>query len=324
MGGTGDGQLEGTFAPLLTAAGKGHPVFEGCLEFFAEGSQQALLDGANKVTGTRPGAATLAVHPTQKAGAEPMPVVVEHRYGAGRVLAVTADTTWKWKFQVEARGLESPYYRFWRQSVRWLSGRKMEDFVGEELLNAWSSKMEYQPDESVLITARVRDRDKQPKDDAIVQVEIHYPMPVERQTEDGKKQVQQKATLEFSRIPLGLGEYQASFKPLVGGIYRATVRASDKQGQLGQAELEFSVGQALTEFDRVDVDELSLRTIASETGGEFHTMATASRIPEAIDKKLRRRTYPEEKNLFNAPGFFLVFLSCVVLEWVLRKRYGLN
>jgi hypothetical protein len=92
----------------------------------------------------------------------------------------------------------------------------------------------------------------------------------------------------------------------------------------GAAEFEFVVGQAVGEFDRVDVDEPALRALASATGGEYHTMATAARIPDRIQKNIRRRTYPEERTLWNTPGFFLVFLGCVVLEWVLRKRYGLN
>ena len=324
ISGKGDGQIETSFAPRLTEAGQGHPVLEGCAAFFAPGAQQALLDGANKVAGVKPGATVLLVHPTERCGADPMPVAAEQRYGGGRVLAVTADTTWKWKFQIEARGLESPYYRFWRQSMRWLAERKPEDFQGQDLVAAWPGKSEYQPEEMVLMTAKVRDRARQPKDDATVQAEVLYPVPVPRISPEGQKHLEEKAVLELARIPLGLGEYQASFRPPAGGIYRAAVRASDRQGPLGQAEFEFVVGQAVGEFDRVDVDEPALRALASATGGEYHTMATAARIPDLIQKNIRRRTYPEERTLWNTPGFFLVFLGCVVLEWVLRKRYGLN
>jgi len=102
------------------------------------------------------------------------------------------------------------------------------------------------------------------------------------------------------------------------------VRASDDQGEIGRAELEFVVGDAAGEFDRVDVDELSLRAVASQTGGRFHTLATAGRIPDELEKKRHSRVYAEEKDLFNEPGFFLLFLGCVTVEWVLRKRHALN
>ncbi len=81
---------------------------------------------------------------------------------------------------------------------------------------------------------------------------------------------------------------------------------------------------AVGELDRVDVDELTLRAVASETGGEYHTFATAERIPQALESRRRRIVYHEEKTLWNTPAFFLVFLGCVTLEWIVRKRHMLN
>jgi len=325
MGGPADGHVEETFCARLTPAGRSHPVFEGCAELFEEGSERALLDGANRVVGAKPGATVLAVHPRESAGAEPMPIVVVQRFGAGFVLALTADTTWKWKFQVEGRGLDSPYYRFWRQSVRWLAGRKKEAPKGDELLSAWPSKIEYKADEAVLLQAQVTGRDKEPHDNATVLAELHYPAPVQRQNPRGETYSEDGVSLPLQRIPLSLGQYQGLFRPPVSGIYRAKVSASDDQGLLGQAEFEFVVGEATTEFDRVDVDELTLRAISGETGGEFHTLATASRIPAELEKRRRSRSYPEELNPWKAPGaFFLLFLTCVAFEWILRKRSALS
>jgi len=34
--------------------------------------------------------------------------------------------------------------------------------------------------------------------------------------------------------------------------------------------------------------------------------------------------YREEKNLWNGPEFFMIFLGCVTAEWILRRRSGLN
>jgi len=177
MRGPADGQTEQPFVPRLTPAGRVHPVFAGCAELFEEGTRRAELDGANRVAGAKPGATVLAVHPGEMAGAEPMPVVAVQRFGAGRVLSLMADTTWKWKFQVEAKGLESPYYRFWRQSLRWLAGRKEQEPRGEALLKAWPSKLEYGADETVIIEARARGRDREPTDNAEVRALIHYPTP---------------------------------------------------------------------------------------------------------------------------------------------------
>jgi len=102
------------------------------------------------------------------------------------------------------------------------------------------------------------------------------------------------------------------------------VTASDKNGEFARVEFEFSVGQTAGEFDRVDVDEVLLQTLAAETGGEFHTFATAAQIPEELDQRQHRVMYHEEKNIWNEWGFALVFLACASAEWLLRKRNALN
>lgn len=321
-----DGNERGEFSPRLTGAGRVHPVFEGCLDFFGAGSNRALLDGLNRVSGVKGGAEVLAVHPDATSGTAPLPVVVVIRSGGGYVLALTADTTWKWKFQVEARGQDSPYYRFWRQAVRWLHDPDRQPGLdgGKELLNAWPHKIDYKHGETVLLEAQVRGRDKEPTENATVQAEIQYPSAVQKVNPRGEQYAEKKTTVEFQHIPLSLGRYQASFEPPVGGIYRAIVDASDDSGHLGDTQFEFVVGEPVTEFDRVDVDELTLQEVAGETGGRFHTLATASRIPEELEQQRRRVTHHEELNLWNAPGFFMLFLGCVAMEWILRKRYALS
>ena len=253
------------------------------------------------------------------------PVLAAQRYGAGRVLSLTADTTWKWKFQIEALGMDGPYYRFWRQAVRWLAGRKEEDLSGEDLLWAGPNKVEYAYDETVLVEAKVRRRDKQPHDGAAVEMEVHYPVPIQRRNDEGAVYLEKSATIRFNPVPLGLGRYQASLRPPVGGIYRAVVKASDAGGMLAQTEFEFAVGQATSEFDRVDVDEVALRALAAETGGEFHTLATAGRIPDELERRRRRVIEQKEIDPWSAPLYFMpLFLAFATAEWLLRKRSGLN
>jgi hypothetical protein len=277
------------------------------------------------VTGVKPGATVLAVHPTEQAGGEPLPVVAVQRFGGGRVLALTGDTTWKWKFQIEGRGLDSPYYRFWRQSVRWLSGRRAEEFRDGSLLSAWPAEVEYEREDTVRLHAQVRRRDREPHDSATVKAELHYPAPVRRQNSRGEEFTEDSTTVELRHVPLSLGQYQASWQSPTAGIFRAVVTASDEEGPLGQTEFEFVVGEATTEFDRVDVDELALRSISSETGGEFHTLADAGRIPDELENRRRSIISHKDINPWNTPwAFYLLFLGFVASEWILRKKSGLS
>ncbi len=339
-----DGQTAGNFAPALTPLGRAHPVFEGCEKFFEDSSNpaepaaeksaaaMATLDGANRVVGVKPGAEVLMVNPkeTLPGGSESMPVVAVQQFGVGRVLALTADTTWKWRFQMEGHGLDSPYYRFWRQSVRWAAGRK--DQGGQRVkdrLIAWPDKLEYALGEPMAIEARVQSADGEPLDNAKVEVEIQNPTPggaaatppAAPKSAAGDAPAA-KAVLE--RDAQTVGQYRGSVSPSAGGIGRAIVTASDKNAEFARVEFEFSVGQTAGEFDRVDVDEVLLQTLAAETGGEFHTFATAAQIPEELDQRQHRVMYHEEKNIWNEWGFALVFLACASAEWLLRKRNALN
>jgi hypothetical protein len=79
----------------------------------ARGVWEALppLDGANDLGRLTPTTKPLAVT------ADGRPLLVAREYGAGRVLAFAADSTWRWAMQ----GAGDQHRRFWRQLVLWLA-----------------------------------------------------------------------------------------------------------------------------------------------------------------------------------------------------------
>jgi len=437
MGGESDGHVEQSFRLVLTDLGRDHLVFRGCEEFFDGADAPGRLDGANRVTGAKHGADVLAAHPAERAGGRPMPVVAVHRYGAGRVMAFTADTTWKWKFRMAARGLDSPYYRFWRQSIRWLVSAEEDEeaAVESERVAAWTPQFAYGPDRHVALRARVKSGDGSPETGATVDVtvrypvpvprpqgrgadaveesmtvrlmpdpqvqgeyeklwlppvpglyqataraqlggrdlgaarfefavglavsawttrpqydvgrpvvlrarvrgkgreplagarvtaEIEYPFPVQREGVHGRLLTEEGTTVEFSELPDSPGEHQVTWRPLVPGLYRATVTARDAEGGQGSYLLEFVVGSSAPEFHRLDVDQDVLRLLARTTRGRAHTLATAASIPDELARRRTRQFRRQEITLWNAPWFFAAFLACLTCEWLLRKRRALN
>jgi hypothetical protein len=253
-----------------------------------------------------------------------MPVVAVQSFGAGRTMALTADTTWKWKFQVEARGQDSPYYRLWRQAMRWLAGRREEEMAPDQRVKGWTARPEYEPGQRVVLKARVRDAEGQPEERADVQVLLTYPIPVRREEPGGKEIVEEGTTVGLEQVPLSLGEYQIPWDPPATGLYGATALAARDGARLGSDEFEFVVGRAASEFDRVDADEQLLQALAGQTGGVFHRLTTAGAIPAEIEQRRSLVAHRREINLWNAPWLLAAFLACVTAEWVLRKRRGLN
>jgi hypothetical protein len=209
--------------------------------------------------------------------------------------------------------------------MRWLSGRDVSEMAPDQLVRAWPARVEYEPDEVVVFNARVRDRARQPEENASVDVRVTYPAPVRRDGPDGEERREKEAVVELSPLPLSLGQYQGSWAPPVSGLYHATAQARLNGEALGQDSFEFVVGQAASEFDRVDVAEGVLQALAAQTGGSYHTQASASRIPDELERRRRLVLYHKKVNPWDTPWwFFALFLLCVTAEWVVRKRHGLD
>lgn len=247
MGGPRDGHVEEPFVPRLTDVGRDHLVFRGCEEFFTGVDAPGKLDGANRVAGLKRNAEALAVHPAEQAGGGPLPVAAVHRYGGGRVMAFTGDTTWKWKFGMATQGLDSPYYRFWRQSVRWLAATEEDetDKEASELVTAWTPHFANEPDQHVVLKARVKDAGGDPVSDAAVQAFITFPVPVERMGTTGMEQVV-SASVPLLPVAASPGDYEAAWLPPVRGLYQATARVKHQGRDLGAAPFEFATGLAVS------------------------------------------------------------------------------
>ena len=121
----GGGLDESRFAPRLTAEGERHFVTR--LEPSPEDNRAVWaelpeLDGTNVVGRLQDDSVALLVHPVRTADGAPMPILAARAAGRGRVLALTADTSWYWNFKTVAQGGSNrQYLRFWQNAVRWLT-----------------------------------------------------------------------------------------------------------------------------------------------------------------------------------------------------------
>ncbi len=316
----------GSFHPRLTPAGKAHPIFRGCAPFFTSGDTQVALGGMNEVSGIKDGATVLCIRPPTNAESVASPVVAVQRSGNGQVLALTANSTWKWRFHVEGDQLNSPYYRFWRQSLRWLKDPEKRRPPEDEAtgLTAWTDSRRYDPGETVTIKAKLGNRSPTGKKAPAVRARIQFPRDVPTSGSEEDESARHSKTLSLRPIPMVPERYTTTFEPPVNGTYEATVTADIQGGSADPQRLRFAVGQTVSEFDRVDVDETTLHQTAAESGGTHHTIATATDIAGEIVSRSQNIIRRHELNLWNAPLFFIFVLSCLTVEWILRKHYGLS
>ena len=301
-------QREGPFVPLLTDEGKRHPafVFTGDrLRDEEQWNETARLDGVSVVQRARPGATVLAVHPDFKVGDNSAVVMAYQNYGGGKVMAVLADTTWKWSRTARLVGRSDTLYaRFWSQTIRWLAGRSLDD--NRPLLTVSTDRAGSEAGRPVTVKVTRQPRPDVDFSKAELVAEARGPAG--------------EVTLPLAAGSAHPDEFTALFTPPAGGRYEITARLSAEGKLLANQSAEVLVQGSALELADPRANPRPLEAIATTTGGIYMDMPQAGTLADKLPKKDRRRVTVERREYWNSPLLFVVFLGAVTTEWVLRRR----
>jgi len=325
-GGRSQRQETRRFVPQLTAAGQAHPIFTGIAGYFAgpagrlpdaDKAELPELLGCVEVVRAKPAAEVLAVHPTSRNASGPLIVLAVQRFGAGRVAALTCDTTWRWYLPLRTLGRDSPYERFWGQLVRWLADVATDLREGAGCVVAKLDRQYIRLGQSARLTAHVLDESGLAPDRPTVWAELR---PAGSDS-DARR-------IELTRQPAG-DLFQAELTPAEGGHFTVTVAAKDKSGRvLGSDKLPLVVAAASTETEPLARNDDLLRRIAEVSGGEFVDIAM---LPELVDRIVQRRlqvagppSQPTVRRLYHFPTFLAALVCLLTAEWLLRRHWRLS
>ncbi len=297
--------------PQIEEPLKLEPTAEGLVHFVLrvgpeEGGTRALwremppLRGGSMIGEPKVGARLLAT------GNGQVPLLVSQEFGAGRTLAFGGDTTWQWHLYSDAG--KQVHRRFWRQLVLWLARR--ED-VGSA--RAWLNlaTRRVRVGESLEITAGAEDERGRFVSDGQYEVVVVDP--------DGKEH-QVRMYYQGDRMR---GVFWETKK---AGDY--TVKLTVRQGDellAGPVERKFLAFQQDLELVNPAADPELLAEIAELSGGEF---VLPEELP-AFLRKLKKRDFRLELRkrtvvrLWDNWPVLLLFVGLLVVEWTLRKRWGL-
>ena len=308
--GTGHTSTE-TFTPLVTEAGKTHPITE--LGDAAAGeSYDALppLEGVNLVAGLADGAETLLAHPFLNVDKGPAPVVAVREVGKGRSMAVLTDSTWVWSLpHVGNGGRGDAHRRFYANALRWL-------IRDPELSRA-----------KIVVDLP----------DAAKGVEPGVAVPLEVRTFNAKYQAEGKDPVKITLTPLDApdgtapivvdgvsgddGTFRASFKPPSPGAWRVRVDAQSNGKSIGTDEDAFVVRATATEKlhrePRADV----LQAIAAAGAGKAVGVDGVRGLP-FIDHEVERVHRQKTEPLWNRGWALAVVVALAGVEWWWRRRRG--
>ena len=260
------------------------------------------LSAVNRVHRVKPGATTLLAG-SGTPDARDRPVLAYQRYGRGLAIAFPVQDSWLWQMHSSVPVEDLSHETLWRQLLRWLVSEAHAPIVLEAATGIADL------DQTVSLRARVHDRSYLALNDADAVVAVTSPS---------------GATVELP-MPWTVtadGEYGASFTADEAGTYELRVRARAGGQPLSEAAAHVDAAELNEELFDATMRAAALQRIARETGGRFYTLDQAGALPRDVVFTRSGSTMLERRDLWDMPLVFLLLLSALAGEWIVRRRRG--
>ena len=305
--GTEDNVSVEPFIPVLTEAGKVHPLTKlapsvgGNLSAW---EQLPEMDGVNRISSLKSNAASLLNHPTAKDDAgKPLSVLSVQEVDKGRVMALNVDSSWRWSYSeaLEGEGNQA-YLRFWKNALRWLIAdpddaqaviqpSRENNLLGEEMT----------------LSFRTRNTAYLPRSNQSLEVIIVKP--------DGEQESHSVTTNEN-----GLG--QLTMTPTQQGVYQVRAVSGDNV----DVQTVFAVSARIAELEDIQPNHQLLQQLVAQykaTGTEAIWMSEYDEVQPIIHRKAERSIVQRTTTpLAFAPIWFLLLAPAVVGAVLIRRRNG--
>lgn len=298
------GLLKGSYRAQVNKTLARHPIVAlGPDPALTKQTWRALpaLYGANMVSAVKDGAQVLLQHPRARIqGGARLPILVVGESGRGRVAAMTADASWRWRFAADESAVGSDEYElFWDRMIRWLTRDPLL-----EPARISTDRERYGVGTELVISGRLRDKSYQPMDRARVELQFQPALQDEAVAvvdtdEDGQLQ----ATV---RAPSEPGAYE-----IVASVENEDV-----------AREVFVVEQSGDELADLEAISGELQAVAKETGGRLFLGIEDVPPLSELASNTRRAAGLASKQPLSKPWFIAIAVLLLGATWVLRRRWG--
>ena len=234
---------------------------------------------------------------------ESHPVMVTHRYGAGKVVYLGFDESWRWR---KGRD-DDPQRRFWLQ---------LADWAGEIPFAAKGERVALGADRITLsegetATLRTRFKDIDGNSDSTAELEAVF-------TKDGQA---------FASYPLAgeadTGMYRGKTAALPAGKYEVRIRDRAMGETYDEAVMQmFVAAHPDLEMTRTALNRGVLGSITRASSGRFHPEEDAEGLIEHLESLVEKVEESRVTYLWRSWWWFLGIIVLLTLEWILRKRAG--
>ena len=232
-------------------------------------------------------------------------------YGRGRVVYLAAPVS----YQLRLRRGDQYHHRFWGQLLRWAMTRDMG--AGSKTVRLSTDKDRYTQGDGVQVTAWLSQTDGIAVSGAQSQLVVRR---------DG----QEDATFGMEEDPDEPGAYRAVLEDLAPGPITIEITGNEvkdllnREGALGRVE-------TFVMIDSQDTRELSetrcnlplLTQIAEAAGGAIVPPTALRSAISHLDLAPIISEDVSQQSLWDRWRFLWIFVGCLTVEWVIRKRLGM-
>ncbi len=237
--------------------------------------------------------------------------LIAHQHaGAGQVLWIGVDSTWRWRLRVGDRY----HHRFWGQITRWAA--KFKASAGNEHVRFGPDRSEIEVGEDAILRARWNQRFLNEFPDLKARAEFF-----DVDAPEGAGPVATVALEPTDTRPL---IHEGKATSLDAGEYRVelTVSNADLGDEPVTAEL-IVAERGTSELAELAADRNLLEQIAEVTGGRFFYPDEIDEIPELFASVTQHESSREEIPLWDHWLVLALSFGLLTTEWVLRKLNGL-
>lgn len=231
------------------------------------------------------------------------PLLAVRSGGEQKSMVILARGIFRWELMTQSRPSSAGVFRTWiGNAVRWLGVREEDKPVRLSV-----SRSVLRAGEDVVFAVRAVDESVQPVEGADVMVRFAAPA--------GRQPVRLSDQ--------GSGLYQAVFRPLQEGMYRAVAEASAEGQVLGKDTTEFSVSAFNPEMLDTRARPEVLSALAEKSGGRSGPPDSLAAVLDAMRMPMKTVERKTEWTFAFSPvmlGLVLLFLSA---EWFIRRRKGM-
>ena len=249
------------------------------------------------------GATVFVEHPTRMGDGRKLPIILMHRFGAGKVLFHATDETWLWRRKVG----DLYFGRYWIQAIRYLSRTRL---LGQsKSAELRSDRLAYQRGDAVNLRVRFYDEKQIPKEkDGVAVI-------VERRGAGSQE-------VALVRVPQAPNVFEGQLRRAVDGSYHAWVARPEFPEN--SPSTDFRIEAPVRELKLRGMDRAELSRAAVVTRGRYYGLATASSLPEDIPRGRPVAIHSEDPiRIWNRWEVLIVFCTLLTIEWLLRKRLRL-